>query len=145
VDVALCRGDNEQLVACVHAVDAFVAREGAEGILAREVPVFDRLVPGARCDEVFARRLEPADAFDARCVWLPAVRHLDLAPVACRFEIEVEDAALVAAGCDACAVLVESVRNFVRSVYKMRRNVSRQAVSPMESSYKGALARNVAY
>jgi hypothetical protein len=85
VDVALCRGDNEQLVACVHAVDAFVAREGAEGILAREVPVFDRLVPGARCDEVFARRLEPADAFDARCVWLPAVRHLDLAPVACRF------------------------------------------------------------
>jgi len=82
VDVALGRRNDEQRVLDIHAVHALLALQLADGRLAREVPVLDRLVPGARGQEVLAAVLEPADAFYAGRVRFPAVRDLNCAAFA---------------------------------------------------------------
>jgi hypothetical protein len=65
MDVALRRGDDEQLVLDVHAVHALFCIQGTNGFRALQIPELDRLIPGPGCNVVGAAGLEPAHAFDA--------------------------------------------------------------------------------
>jgi hypothetical protein len=87
MDMALRCGNNEKRVLDVHTVDTLLALQLPDGRLACEVPILDRLVPGSRGEEVLPAVLEPANAFYAGRVRLPAVRDLDFAAVASSSEV----------------------------------------------------------
>ena len=64
VDVSLSGCDNEQLVLDVHAVNAVLAVQCANGLRTLQIPELDLLVPGACRDVVLSAGLEPAHALD---------------------------------------------------------------------------------
>jgi hypothetical protein len=119
-DVALRRCDDEQLVLDVHAVDALRALQRTDWLRALQVPVLDCLVPGAGCDVVFTRGLEPAHAFDAGFVRFGLLGG-DGAAGGRGAEVDyVEHAGAVACGY-ACAVLLQVSFLYLMSVVSSKR------------------------
>ena len=102
--MALRSRDDEQLVLDVHAVDAVLALQRADGLRTLQVPELDRLVPGAGRDVVLAARLEPAHALDGFLVGL-GLLCLYLAAGGDVAEVDNVEVAGGVAGCYSCAVL----------------------------------------
>jgi hypothetical protein len=104
VDVSLRGANNQQLVLDIHSVHALSAVHGADRLVGGEVPVLDRLVPGAGREEVLPVGLEPAHAFDGRLVRFEGV-DCDFA-LSDGGEVNEVDVALGVTSGDALAVLL---------------------------------------
>lgn len=111
VDVALGGCDDKQLVVLdIHAVDTLLTLQGAHGlhgVRGGQVEVLDCLIPRAGDEDLLALEHEPANALDARLVWLPCGCRGELVAVDLG-EVIVKDGAVCTTDCKLCAVLDSS-------------------------------------
>lgn len=76
VDVSIGRAHDEQILACIHRVDALLTVYREHRIARSKVPEFDLLVPRSCCQHLLSIRLEVADRSYGLLVRLDAHRLL---------------------------------------------------------------------